>query len=330
MNATVGLGLLNATLRIAIDCGTLNLWFEPDPSGVGVAWHGKPAWDFIDMRSQMGLEYKVITDLPEPENNLYPDMLALMKGVADISIDYWGVNHERSKLVDFSYPVDYAGIYIFSGKTTGFLHADLVMGVFDYPSYGFLFVALVGMIFVSWIFQFKEDKKNCFSTSCIYILGNALKQPLNNFILPKSLTGRMFMMVFSLYNYALCLMYSNVIISLLISGSKPPEINSFEDLNKTENRHVRILLEEKSYIPSLLKSANMLNGLENRIDYTDTYSNPDTKRDIIEKVKGGTHVRIESEDNNRARLCQTNRKATRTIANLDDFMQSRYEWLMIS
>ena len=73
--------------------------------------------------------------MPEPENNLYSDMLALMKGVADISIDYWGVNYERSKLVDFSYPAYYTGIYIFSGKTTGFLHADLIMGVFDYRSY---------------------------------------------------------------------------------------------------------------------------------------------------------------------------------------------------
>ena len=326
MNFTLGFGLMNATLRIAMDCGALNLWFEPDPSGVGIAWHGRPAWDFIDMRSQMGLEYEVITDLPEPENNLYSDMLALMKGVADISIDYWGVNYERSKLVDFSYPAYYTGIYIFSGKTTGFLHADLVMGVFDYRSYGFIFCALAGMIFVSWIYQFKEGKKNCFSTSCIYMFGNVLNQPLDNSIRPKALTGQIFMMVFSLYNYALCLMYNSIIISLIISGSKPPEINSFEDLNKTENRHLRIFLEEKSYIPSLLKSANMLDGFENRIEYTDTYSNPDTKRDIIEKVKRGTHVRIETKDNNRARLCQMNRKANQTIANLEDFMQSRYEW----
>ena len=103
MNVTLGLGMLTNTLRIAMDCGALNLWFEPDPSGFGVAWHGKPAWDFATMRPRLGLNYKVLTELPAPENNLYPDMLALVKGMADVSIDYWGINYERSPLGYYYY-----------------------------------------------------------------------------------------------------------------------------------------------------------------------------------------------------------------------------------
>ena len=73
-----------------MDCGAVNLWFEPEQSGIGVAWHGPPAWDFATMRPRLGLDYNVLTKLPAPENNLYPDMLALMEGLADVSIDYWG------------------------------------------------------------------------------------------------------------------------------------------------------------------------------------------------------------------------------------------------
>ena len=113
MNGSLGLGAVNSVLRIAIWCFSPDLWLEPDLSGSGVAWHGIPAWDFADMKSRMGLRYEVVTELPEPEGNLYGDMIALMRGMADISIDYWGVNYERSKLVDFSYPDLYTGVYIY-------------------------------------------------------------------------------------------------------------------------------------------------------------------------------------------------------------------------
>ena len=126
-NSTLGLGLINATLRIAVDCNSWNMWFEPHPSGVGVTWQGWPAWDFADMKSLIGLKYELITELPEPERNLYPDMLALMKGVADISIDYWGVNYKRNKFIDFSYPTRRSNVYIVSGYSRDFIHADLVI-----------------------------------------------------------------------------------------------------------------------------------------------------------------------------------------------------------
>ena len=34
MNASIGLGMLNNTLRIAMYCGAFNMWFEPDLSGI--------------------------------------------------------------------------------------------------------------------------------------------------------------------------------------------------------------------------------------------------------------------------------------------------------
>ena len=125
------------------------------------------------------------------------------------------------------------------------MHADLVMGIFDKTSYGFLLFALPAMILVSWLFLSKENKKHYFFNCCLHLFGNALNQPLNHRIVPKELTGQAFIMVFSIYNYVLCLMYSSVIISLLVSGSKPPKINSLEDLKRKRNEHLHIIMEKK-------------------------------------------------------------------------------------
>lgn len=306
-----------------MDCGALNIWFEQDPSKVGVALHGRGAWDFVDMRSRIGLEYEVITDMPEAENDLYPDMLALMKGMADINIDQWGVNYERSKLIDFTYPNDFEGIYIFSGAKKAFIHADLVMGAFDNVSYSFLFLALVAMVLVCWIVLAKEDREHSVFTCFIYILGSAVNQPLSLSVVPKAFLGLSIMTFFSFYNNVICLMYRSVIISLVISGSKPPKINSLEDLNKTENLNTRIIMEEGSYIPEFLDSTNMLVGFRDRIDYIDTYNDRNMLRYVIESVLGGSHVSINSHSNFEYDLCHTNSDANMTIANLEDFQTSR-------
>ena len=49
-----------------------------------------------ESQHRLGLEYDVVTRLPPQEDNIYSDMLALVKGQADISIDNWGVNYQEN------------------------------------------------------------------------------------------------------------------------------------------------------------------------------------------------------------------------------------------
>ena len=322
MNTSLELGTLNSTLRIAIWCFSPTFWFEPDPSGLGVAWHGVPAWDFADMSSRIGLRYEIVTELPEPEDDLYEDMLALMKGMADISIDFWGITYERSKLVDFSYPETYIGVYIYSGTNKDFIHADLVMGVFDAVSYWCLISALVAMAIVSSIMLAMENRKRTLYNSILYVFGNAFNQGLNDLIVPKTtILGRSLMTLFSLYNYVICLMYGSVIMSLLISGSQPPGINSLEDLNKTENLDIRIILEEKSHVVEFLTGANMLTGFEHRVDLIDRSEIYEPR--TWEKVLKRSHVMINDKGTFEDILCTINMDANMTVANLEDFRASR-------
>ena len=320
-NATLALGMLNSTLRIAMDCGALNLWFESEPSGVGVAWHGKPAWDFVTMKSRLGLDYQVLTDLPPPRDNLYPDMLALMEGVADISIDYWGVNYGRSKLIDFSFSQFYTSIYIISGRKDGYSGADLVMGVYDDTSFYLLNMALVAEIFILWLLLKRERRGHSLITCALYLFENAMHQPLNRLVVPSTRLGRITVTFFTFYNLALNFMYMSIIISLLVGGSQPPAIDSLADLKKEEYQTIRIFMIQRSFVPQFLKSANMLDNLEHRIDYIDT---PDLyKPYILEGILDGTHVFITSEGNFNSFLCKTNEDENKTVAVLQDFRKSR-------
>ena len=267
MNSSNALSILNTTLRMAMFCHSPNIWFLQDHSGDGVTWHGYPAWDMVNLKCRIGLNYEIITKLPEPQDNIYPDMLALMKGKADISIDVWGVNYKRSTLIDFSYPREFDGDYIISAKQKRYINADLIMGVFDDVSFLCLILALFAMIFVSWLIHIKKNQTNSLITCALYLIGNAFNQGLHSSIIPKAVLGKTLITLFSAYNYIICLMYSCIIISFLIGGSRPLNINSLDDLNKTENMNVRIILNKKGYTYEFLRSANMLRGFEHRLDY---------------------------------------------------------------
>ena len=304
-----------------MDCGELSLWFEPQPSGDGIAWHGWPAWDFANLKSRLGLEYKVVTDVPEMRDNLYPAMLALIDGLADVSIDAWGVNYDRYKLVDFSYPQysSQSGVYIISGATKMIGHADLVMGVYDDLSFWLLNLAVVAQILMSYLLLKKENTEHSLFTSAVYVFGNVLYQGLNDKLIPKKSLGKAIMTLFTFYNFALNLMFMSFIISLLVSGTPPPQINSLADLNKEMFRDVRIIMNRRSYVPQILNSSGMLDGYEHRIDYIDAHEGGDT----IGKIRDGSHVFITTYGNFLAFLCRTIRHANKTVGKREDFRKSK-------
>ena len=65
-------------------CQAVNLWLEQDPTGSGVTWQGYGAWEFANIKSRIGLEYKVIagSELPEdPEGNFYPEIISYMRDI---------------------------------------------------------------------------------------------------------------------------------------------------------------------------------------------------------------------------------------------------------
>ena len=120
----------------------------------------------------------------------------------------------------------------------------------------------------------------------------------------------------------ICLVYGNVIISLLAGGTEPSVIDSLGDLNRTENMEMRIIIESKSHVTQFLTGTSLLSGFEHRIELIDIseLQSPAT----LEKILKRTHVMIIDYDTFYNNLCITNRDANRTIANLDEFRASEY------
>ena len=85
--------------------------------------------------------------------------------------------------------------------------------------------------------------------------------------------------------------------------------------------HLRIILIKGSFIPDFLGKANMLSGLEHRIDYIDYKER--FKPAIFEKILEGSHVTIALVHHIQIRICMVNREANYAFANLDDFVKSR-------
>ena len=80
-------------------------------------------------------------------------------------------------------------------------------------------------------------------------------------------------------------------------------------------------MRKQSYVGPFLKSANMLDGFEDRIDYFDTADMH--KPYIIESMLNGSHVYITSYGNIYSAICNANKNENKTIAELKDLRKSR-------
>ena len=186
---------MNGTLRLAFSCLTFTVWSVPAPFENNVVWHGPTAWFMKDIQSKLGLDYIVVTELPEHE---HPALAALAKGIADMSIDTWGINYQRFKFVDFSYTQEYFGVYIISGRNTDYSARNLVIGVFDDLSYGIGLSVLLAMVFTIWLISLRERTDHSITTTLFYMVGNTFKQPLVAALWPKRNIGIVIVNFFTL------------------------------------------------------------------------------------------------------------------------------------
>ena len=314
---------MNGTLRLAFSCLTFTVWSVPAPFENNVVWHGPTAWFMKDIQSKLGLDYIVVTELPEHE---HPALAALAKGIADMSIDTWGINYQRFKFVDFSYTQEYFGVYIISGRNTDYAASNLVIGVFDDLSYGLGLTVLLAMVFTTWLISLRERTDHSITTTLFYMVGNTFKQPLVAALWPKRNIGIVIVNFFALYNSLICIMYSSVIISLLTKTNVPRLIDEMKDLNRAENTGVRIFLMSNSYVPGHLKSSNQLDGFEERIDYISIPAEGRSEyiTQVLNSLRDGSHVFINGDGGYLDYfICQLNQEARETKFKRADFRASR-------
>ena len=264
-----------------IACQLRSLWYEPDPTSDGIAWHGEEAWRMGDLKSTMGLDFEIVTGSSTEAK--------LLDGSADVSINPFGMNQKFAENFGFSYPTYFVGVYILSAKGTDVIKGNVFKGVFDDLTYGMACLSLIAMVLLSW-FMIRNDKSIGFTT--LHVIGNVVRQSLPDSMMPRSSSVRAaWMILVSTYNMILGMMYCSIIISLLAVAKQTNVINTLADLNTTENENVRLFINEKSFVPGFLESANMLAGFENRTDLIMGQKNASL---VINSILNGSHVLIGS------------------------------------
>ena len=314
---------MNETLRLAFSCVTFTVWSEQSTYENNSVWHGTTAWFMKDIQPKIGLDYTVVTDLPE---HTHPVLAALAQGSADMSIDTWGINYQRSEFVDFSYTQEYFGVYIISGRNSEYAASNVVIGVFDDFSFGIALMAFFAMIFTLSLILRSEKRDDSIATTILYMFGNSLKQPLIPTLLPKRNVGQLTINFFSLYNTLICIMYSSVIISMLTKMNESRHIDVMADLNRTENSGVRIFMMSNSYVPEYLKSTNKIVGFEERIDYISlpTEGRSEYLTRVVTSIRDGSHVFINGDGGYLDYfMCQLNKEAGKPLFKRGDFRVSR-------
>ena len=305
--AMQGSKMINMTLRIFIGC-KVGVWYEQGETGV--AWQGEHAWRLNDVKSVTGLEYDV---------KYGKGLFTLRKGLADMTINTHGVNQDKAKKFDFSYPTAFFGVYIFSGKGDDRIKGNVFKGVFDDATYAMASISLATMVLLTFLILKKEDTNPSIVLTILRIFGNVFTQSLPDSMIPRSLIGTVWILFVPAYNMLMCLMYSSIIISLLTVAIETNVINNLGDLNKTENENVRIFMNRQGFVPAYLKDAKMLTGFENRTDYINGTGDEEF---VIKSILNGSHVLIGNFWYFRQIICRANKKADKEMATIQDFWKS--------
>ena len=130
-------------LRVVAECWPPNIYY--DSFSNGTEWHGNGMWTLQEMRGLLP-PIEVVTNLSKSEDT-FDAIQTLYDNRADMSTDKWGITHERSKLVDFSYSLKVYGTYLYSSSgAKNAVLGDPVRGVFDATSYALFLVTLVLVI----------------------------------------------------------------------------------------------------------------------------------------------------------------------------------------
>ena len=97
------------SLRVVAECWPPNIYYDSLPNGT--EWHGNGMWTLREMRGLLP-PIEVVANLSRSEDT-FDAIQTLYDGRADMSTDKWGITHERSKLVDFSYSLKVYGTYLY-------------------------------------------------------------------------------------------------------------------------------------------------------------------------------------------------------------------------
>ena len=309
-------------LRVVAECYPPNIFY--DMNGTHTEWHGNGMWTLKEM-SRFLPKIEIISNLSKSEET-FDAIQTLYDNRADMSIDKWGITHERSKWVDFSYSLKFYNTYIYSGRgTKNAVLGDPIRGVFDTTSYALFLVTLVLVILLSWAAKALEIPGFQLGTAVTYMFGSCVNQGLCGTMMPCSTAFKNMMCLFVVFNALVCVMYNSVMISIMTSPAEFKGINSLEDLMEPSNLHLRILVKKFSFVEDNLETMKIYPHLQNRIEY---YEEPPTGKgtyymNLLSTVLYRSHILIAAHENLDSMLEKIYSETGICNIKMDEFSRSR-------
>ncbi len=140
------------------------------------------------------------------------------------------------QLIDFSYPLSYADIRIYSGRIEANIKGDAFAGVFDSLSYTFFLSASIAMAVATWLIMPGHSPVQ----AALSVFGSCFNQDFyTSSRHPTRRISQAFVGFFIMYNFVVTIMYSSVVMSLLTAKGEGKAIQNLGDLLKEEYEKVR-------------------------------------------------------------------------------------------
>ena len=160
-------------------------------------------------------------------------------------------------------------------------------------------MALTLATLLSWAAKSLESPGFPLSTAVTYMFAIGVNQGLCGTMMPRSTGFKNMMCLFVVFNALVCIMYSSVMISKLTSPAEFKGIDSLEDLLRSKNEHLRILVKRFSFIEDNFRTMDIYPLLQSRVDY---YEEPPVGKgafnlDLLSSVLSRSHILIAAHEN---------------------------------
>ena len=138
--------------------------------------------------------------------------------------------------IDFSPPLIYAGLRIYSGQPNDYTMGDVFSGVFDGLSSASFMLAAVAMAMVTSVTM----PNYSLAQATLRVLGNVFGQGLyTSNQHPTRRISQAFLGLFIMYNFLVTTVYKSTVISLITAKRDVRAIEDLDDLLRDEFKHVR-------------------------------------------------------------------------------------------
>ncbi len=265
----------SSELRVAFYCLPPSVYHETtgDGENATTTWRSYGAYALTEAR-RLGWAPPVLSTvhrMSAPAEAPLQGMQTLLEGRADVHPVSYGVTSERHRFVDFSFPIIFNGVHLFSSRRER-AGGNIFGGVFDHASYSLytLFIAAMAAVFFLWGSLARGKKKREMTPLWLLLafVGSAIAQPIPERIFRFASRHRALRLLLGLavvINSLVVSMYGSVIIAKLTAKTEVLRVDTLEDLLRPEASHLDLFVARGTFVEDIVSKLAIYPRIEHRV-----------------------------------------------------------------